>query len=329
MTESSEYNRRGYHREKGGLVTVEQAITLLRNHNVVAIPTETVYGLAARADSAIAVRAIFNRKQRPADNPLIVHVDSLHMAEQIGLFDPVSMHLAEIFWPGPLTIVVPLVASLPGEVTAGQDTVAIRCPKHEVALEIISGVGCPLVAPSANRSGSPSPTSALHVLSDYNGMVPTVDGGTCEEGLESTIVHVTANAVVVLRPGAITLELIQQHCKLEVMYAGSLEGGRIRVPGTRYRHYAPRARVVLCYSTEELLKHQQEAVHHRTLVPPGSSVNGVVLTPQNLYAELRDADDAGVAEILVLCTDSIRANTALMDRLERASGKLGREIAGQ
>ena len=181
----------------------------LRAGQVAGIPTETVYGLAADALNPEAVRGIFRAKGRPADNPLIVHVLGKAQAEALAVLTPLARTLMDAFWPGPLTLVMPRRPLVPDVVTAGLDSVAIRAPSHPVMRRVLEESGLAIAAPSANRSGYPSPTSARHVVNDLNGLIPMVlDGGVCEVGLESTVADARGAVPTVLRPGAVTPEMI-------------------------------------------------------------------------------------------------------------------------
>ena len=187
---------------------IEKAAGILRAGGLVVIPTETVYGLAANALDGAAVSAIFAAKGRPQDNPLISHIASMDMLGMVaGSVPPQAQRLAEAFWPGPLTIVLPRGAAVTREVCAGLETAAVRMPSHPVAQAVIRAAGVPLAAPSANLSGSPSPTTAQDVLADMDGRVPLIlDGGACEVGVESTVVSLAGPSPVLLRPGGITKE---------------------------------------------------------------------------------------------------------------------------
>ncbi|AJS61658.1 translation factor [Paenibacillus sp. IHBB 10380] len=246
---------------------IQEAAKLLASGGIIAFPTETVYGLGADARSTSAVEAVFTAKGRPADNPLIVHIaERIQLAELVTEVHPIAAALMEAFWPGPLTLVLPLREGvLSSRVTAGLDTVGVRMPDHPVALELIAKAGCPVAAPSANRSGRPSPTLADHVMEDLEGRIDGIlDGGPTGVGLESTVVQVQADgAVVVLRPGGITTEQLSRiegvviHSDLsdtesasEQNIAPSSEIGMSdtdhafslvpRSPGMKYTHYAPR-----------------------------------------------------------------------------------------
>ena len=230
------------------------AADLLKSGELVAIPTETVYGLAADARNGVAVANIFKAKGRPSDNPLIVHIahrDQLN--ELVAAVPPMAETLIRAFWPGPLTMVFKKSSVIPHEVSAGLDTVAVRMPSHPIARRIIE-LSCPLAAPSANRSGIPSPTEAVRVAEDMDGRIAAVvDGGSCEVGVESTVVDVTGDHVRVLRPGAVTVEMLTQAVgDVEVDAAVTHElqaGATVSSPGMKYKHYAPNARVVLVKGT--------------------------------------------------------------------------------
>lgn len=212
---------------------------VIRAGGCVAVPTETVYGLAADAANADAVANIYAAKGRPDFNPLIVHVADLAVAEILGHFDRRSRALAQAFWPGPLTIVVPRQPDCPvaAIATAGLDTIAIRCPAHRAMHALITAAGCPLAAPSANVSGTVSPTTAAHVLRTLDGHIPVViDDGACAAGLESTIIRVVDAGIILLRPGPVTGEQLMAASGLAVMTDAS---GTISAPGQLSRHYAP------------------------------------------------------------------------------------------
>ncbi|SFQ98188.1 L-threonylcarbamoyladenylate synthase [Desulfoscipio geothermicus] len=229
---------------------VREAGAVLRRGGLVAFPTETVYGLGANALDAQAVANIFRAKGRPADNPLIVHMDSFAALGKYILEMPaVVSALAEKFWPGPLTLVLRGNRSFPPVVTGGLSTVAVRVPAHPVALALLREAGVPVAAPSANASGRPSPTTASHVLEDLAGRIDLVlDGGPAGLGLESTVLDLTGQCPVILRPGGITrpdLEAVLGPVELDPSVNGAPAGDRPRSPGMKYKHYAPRAPLVL------------------------------------------------------------------------------------
>ncbi|KAI8930061.1 DHBP synthase RibB-like alpha/beta domain-containing protein [Entophlyctis helioformis] len=236
---------------------LDAAVALLRAGNVVAFPTETVYGLGANALDSSAVAKIFAAKGRPSDNPLIVHVSSVAMLETLlpdscPRLPPVYADLVSRFWPGPLTVLVPRSDKVPAAVTAGHDSVAVRMPSHPVARALIERCGFPLAAPSANTSGRPSPTLASHVLVDLAGRVPLIlDGGPCTSGVESTVVDGLRAVPAILRPGGVTYEQVRGAVGMEAVTVYSkhftdkaLEAAPT-TPGMKYRHYTPNAEVVL------------------------------------------------------------------------------------
>lgn len=237
---------------------IEKAAEILKNGGLVGIPTETVYGLAANALDGRAVAKIFAAKGRPADNPLIVHIADFSDIERFNLVReiPESVKLlAEHFWPGPLTMIMKKSDVIPLEVSAGLDTVAIRFPRHPTAQKIIKAAELPLAAPSANLSGSPSPTTALHVMSDLSGRIEAVvDGGMSDVGLESTVITLAEKTPRVLRPGGITLEQLRSvlgKVELDNAVLHQLEkGARVSSPGMKYKHYAPKANVILLKCTD-------------------------------------------------------------------------------
>lgn len=238
---------------------IETAAEILKNGGVVGIPTETVYGLAADALNGAAVAKIFRAKGRPADNPLIVHIADFDDIERFGLASEVSESakiLAECFWPGPLTIILKRSSIIPEEVSAGLDTVAIRLPGHPTARALIRAAETPLAAPSANLSGSPSPTTARHVLNDMDGKIDAVlDGGASEIGVESTVITLAEDVPRVLRPGGVTVEQLREvlgEVEVDDAVLHRLEDGKKAAsPGMKYKHYAPHANVILLKGSDE------------------------------------------------------------------------------
>lgn len=230
------------------LSTVKKASEAIRNGEIVVFPTETVYGLGANAFDPEAVKKIFTAKGRPADNPLIVHISDIKMLADVCCPNEKAYALAKKFWPGPLTMILPKKASVPDIVTAGLDSVAVRFPSHKTAKKLISLSGCPIAAPSANKSGKPSPTMVSHILEDYSeddGISVVIDGGQCKCGLESTIISLVNEPAVVLRPGFVTVEQIRKIIP-DVTVADAVknkpdENQKPLSPGLVHRHYAPRA----------------------------------------------------------------------------------------
>jgi len=228
--------------KKGDEEGLKKAADFLASGEVVGFPTETVYGLGADAFNGEAVKKIFEAKGRPGDNPLIVHIwDKSQIEELTSSVTPVAKALIDAFMPGPVTVIMNKSDKIPDEVTAGLNTVGIRMPSHPVAREFLKLCACPVAAPSANLSGSPSPTTALHVMNDMDGYVSAVvDGGSSDVGLESTVIDATGDEPVILRPGAITGKMIEDAVKGGVTYAGAVSGDIVPPsPGMKYRHYAP------------------------------------------------------------------------------------------
>lgn len=318
-----------------------EAATLLRNGELVAIPTETVYGLAADARNGKAVASIFAAKGRPADNPLIVHI--AHRSELDSLvaeIPAVAEALAKAYWPGPLTMIFRKAAGVPDEVTAGLDTVAVRMPSHPVARRLIELSGCPLAAPSANRSGSPSPTDAYRVAEDMDGRIAAiVDGGACSVGVESTVVSVCGNRVRLLRPGAVTVEMLEAVAGTveidEAVLKPLREGATAASPGMKYKHYAPAAHVVLVRGSAEAYRayvNSKAADGVMALCFDGEEVGLTVpyLTygrredaatqAQQVFEALRRLDEKKATLAYTACPSPEGIGLAVYNRLLRAAG---------
>lgn len=293
------------------------AAELLKRGKLVAFATETVYGLGARAFDERAILEIFRVKGRPSDNPLIVHVHSLEQVDSVAVSVPPSFYLlAAAFWPGPLTMVLERKSTLPGSVSAGLNSVAVRMPSHPLALELIRRVGTPLVAPSANLSGRPSPTEVSHVLEDLAGCIAAVlDGGKSEVGIESTVIDLRGSVPYVLRPGCISTSMIEGVLGSLVGASAPISGDAPAAPGMKYRHYSPQCPVLLFEDEGALDAHVQ-------MVSPPAKPMVLIPSAHNLYEELRRADREGYTEVLVLCTERVRAQEGLMNRLAKASGNV-------
>ncbi len=297
---------------------IARAVEILRRGGLAAIPTETVYGLAARADDADAVAAIYTAKGRPSFNPLIVHVPDMAAAEALAEWDERARSLAAAFWPGPLTIVLPLRADagLAPAVTGGLDTIALRCPAHPVMRDVLARLGAPLAAPSANRSETVSPTRAGHVLATLDGRIDAVlDAGPCERGLESTIVAVERDGGwSVLRPGPIAVDQLAA-----VTGTGPVDAGdTIRAPGQLARHYAPGKPVRLDAQTaraDEFLIGFGEVAGDWSLSPGGDLAEAAA----RLYAGLHLAAQSWQACIAIAPIPYEGLGTAINDRLKRAA----------
>ena len=280
------------------------AIEALLKGEPVIFPTETVYGLGAPIFNRGAIQKIFTIKRRPIDNPLIAHIASLDEAYRIAEhFSPDFFTLAEAFWPGPLAMVVPKRKEVPEIATAGLMAIGIRMPLHPIARELIERVGEPLVAPSANLSGKPSGTRLIDVLEDLDGRVGyAIDGGACDIGIESSVISLIHDEPLLLRPGKITKEAIEEVLGKKVHLFD--RDTPILSPGMKYRHYAPRAQIELIFQKEEL--------HKGYLIPSAKS----------LYADLREADRENRSHIQIYCDEEVQKDFALMNRLLRASGQI-------
>lgn len=281
---------------------IARAAELLRAGRLVAIPTETVYGLAANALDEAAVRRIFAAKGRPYSSPLIVHVASLGMASELALeWSPAASRLAARFWPGPLTLVVPKRNVVPDVVTAGFPTVALRMPAHPVALAVIAAAGTPLAAPSANRFTGLSPTTARHVRDSLGDAVDFVlDGGACTVGIESTVVSLSGSVPRILRPGTIS------RTQIEDAIGPVDSGGGAESPGQHPKHYSPRTRVVLGPPPAE-----GRGIRLRLPSDPAACA-------EQLYSQLHDLDQQGYDWIAVDLPPETPEWAGIRDRLERA-----------
>lgn len=328
---------------------LEPAAQIIRQGGLVAFPTETVYGLGANALLGDAVAKIFEAKGRPSDNPLIVHISDLCQLEEIvSLIPPKAKMLIERFWPGPLTLILPKNDNIPDEVTAGLPTVGVRFPKHPVAQAFISMAGVPIAAPSANTSGKPSPTTAQHVIGDLFGKIDAViDGGNANVGLESTIVDVSGEIPVLLRPGGITYE---QLCEVlgEVALGQSvteqLSGDMTAIaPGMKYPHYSPNAQVVVVKGKDEAIiryinqqirnqhslgKKAGAMVYHQIL--PHIQQADVLLSlgdihhrssaAAHLFSYLRTFDEQGADIVYAQDCGETGIGLAISNRLNKAAG---------
>lgn len=303
---------------------VTLAKELILQGQLVAFPTETVYGLGARVFDEERILALFRAKGRPQDNPLIVHVSSISQVEEMAQeIPPLFYVLAKTFWPGPLTFVLKKQPHISSLVSGGLDSIAIRMPSHPIALQLIKEVGCPLVAPSANLSGRPSPTQASHVMEDLNGLIAAVvEGGDCELGVESTVISLLEEEVILLRPGSITVEAIEEVLGKKIGIAAA--NSPIRSPGMKYRHYSPDCPVVLVKTQEELEKvvagaNAKWMVLASESFPSTPLCDSFVLSSQTLYTLLRKADREGYAGVVVLYDSVIQQDQALTNRLLKAS----------
>lgn len=304
---------------------IGQAARILENNGLVAFPTETVYGLGANGLSSEAVGKIFLAKGRPSDNPLILHLCDLDDARLLARVDDRATAVMQAFWPGPLTLVLPARTIVPVEVTAGLNTVALRMPNHPVALALIEAAGFPVAAPSANRSGRPSPTNADAVQADLEGQVELIlDAGPADVGLESTVIDLTENDIVLLRPGGVPVEKVA-----ELLGASQRlpdDELRRRSPGTRYRHYAPRVPVWI-WRGGRLGGGVEPSVSGflGLSAPPGDFARSIVFESsknfaRGLFAGFRSMESEGVRAIVVEWPTAEGIGLALQDRILRAAG---------
>lgn len=327
---------------------IKIAAETLKNGGTVVFPTETVYGLGANALDESAVRKIFKAKGRPSDNPLIVHISDLNQLNELVSIIPESLHmLAEKFWPGPLTLVMKKSSIVPDIVSAGLSTVGIRMPDHPVALNLLRHAGIPVAAPSANISGSPSPTQADHVIADMNGKVDVIiDGGDCRVGLESTVLDISGEVPEVLRPGGITAEQIKSvlgEIKIDkFIYGKPLDrSAKPKSPGVKYKHYSPKAEVILFdgdldmviseinTQANKLAEHKKVGImateqtknsYSCGLVISSGDRNHPKTIAANFFKLLRNFDEQGVDVILIEGVDKQGVGMAIMNRMIRAAG---------
>ena len=325
---------------ENSITELNKASKLLNDGELVAIPTETVYGLGANALDKNACLNIFKAKGRPNDNPLIVHIAKPEDAEKIAYTNDLYYKLAEKFMPGPLTVIIPKKDIIPYEATAGLDTVAIRCPIHKVANKLIEIAQIPIAAPSANTSGKPSPTTAYHVYDDMNGKIPLIlDGGECEVGVESTVISITEDSIVLLRPGAVTVEMLKTVCE-NVTVASAVkeelkQGETALSPGMKYKHYAPKANLYLIndksinfieFSKEKqntencaIMCYDEEIAYleNKNLLPVGKK-DDIKEQTRRLFDLLRKADDLKVETVYAHLPYDEGESLAIYNRMIRA-----------
>lgn len=308
------------------IVSIEQAADLIKQGEIVAVPTETVYGLAADCFNAHSVKKTFEKKGRPADNPLIVHICELNQLDALAIsVSEDAKTLARNFWPGPLTLIFPKHEAVPDIVTGGLPTVAVRMPDHPLTLSLIKKTG-PLTAPSANKSGRPSPTKARHVEDEFKGTVPVLDGGDCAIGLESTVLDLTQIPYSILRPGFVTHDSIKDLLDTEVLKQTDSKKKLKGSPGTRYTHYKPSASVNWFSPLNPpddkdayYITHSFEAGDRYTSFDYNSDFASLA---KHLYDHFRTADHLKIKKIFIeeLPPDQNHPVIApLKDRINRAS----------
>lgn len=320
---------------------IQRAADILNSGGLVAIPTETVYGLAADALNGQAVAKIFKAKGRPMDNPLIVHISSIEeIYRLVSKFPDKAKVLANKFWPGPLTMILPKSDIIPDEVSAGLNTVAVRLPSHKIAREVIKESGKPLAAPSANLSGSPSPTTAEHVINDMFGRIDAIiDGGKCEVGLESTVITLATDTPRLLRPGGVTVEQLRDAIGQvdidDAVFNKLKETDVAASPGMKYKHYAPKARVIILRGNsdkyaEYVNNHNSDTTAALCYEEDKDKLTVPVFTygsksdyskqAQALFDALREIDKTDIKLVYARCPEPIGVGMAVYNRLIRAAG---------
>lgn len=319
---------------------IKYAGGILRSGGLVAMPTETVYGLAGNALSGDCVRKIYEAKGRPSDNPLIVHISSLdEWAPLVRDIPENALRLAESFWPGPLTIILKKSDIVPAETSGGLDTVAVRMPSDENARRLIKSAGVPIAAPSANTSGKPSPTTAQHVMNDLYGKIDAViDGGECSVGVESTVITLVTNPPRLLRPGGITPEMLEEvlgEIEIDDAVYNKLEDGKNAAsPGMKYKHYSPAARVILLKGnfdkykeyigsnkTEKTIALCFDGEEEKLGVPclPYGKEHDSLSQAQKIFSRLRQADEMGADMVYARYPERTGVGLAVYNRLIRAA----------
>ncbi|MBC2330670.1 L-threonylcarbamoyladenylate synthase [Listeria swaminathanii] len=321
----------------------QEAAELLQNGECVAFPTETVYGLGADATNQAAIQKIYAAKGRPSDNPLIVHIARREQMDQfVASYPPKAVQLMEKFWPGPLTVILPLKEdSLAANVSAGLSTVGVRMPEHPVSLELIKVANIPVAAPSANRSGKPSPTTANHVIEDLDGKIAgIIDGGPTGVGLESTVIDCSLEVPIILRPGGITKEQIERVIgSVDSSTNSANETEKPKAPGMKYTHYAPKAPVYLIEGSINFWQseiNKAEAAHKKlgilatkeltseltttAVIQTTGSIDALDEIATSLYNGLRAFDHADVDIIFAEVYPETELGAAIMNRLEKAAG---------
>ena len=312
---------------------------LIKSGEVVGMPTETVYGLAANAFDEAAVKKIFKAKKRPADNPLIVHIADIEMLRGLVKDVPdIAIDVCKRFWPGPLTVVLPKSDKIPSITSGGLDTVGIRLPSNEVARELIRASGLPLAAPSANLSGSPSPTTAGHVYDDLNGRIPAIlDGGKCSVGVESTVISFESDIIRLLRPGRISVDDLKTVTTNVIIDKGVLEvisnDTRVKSPGMKYKHYSPKADVTLIDGSAEFFERyvsERNFADTYALIFDGDNISKDIKSikyggsseqqAERIFAVLREIDKIGAKKVYARCPSKEGIGLAVYNRMLRAAG---------
>lgn len=312
---------------------------LIKDGEVVGMPTETVYGLAANAFDEKAVNKIFEAKMRPADNPLIVHIADISMLKELTTSIPdIALAVCEKFWPGPVTIVLPKSDKIPLVTSGGLDTVGIRLPSNDVARELIKECGFPLAAPSANLSGSPSPTTAEHVYDDLNGRIPAIlDDGSCSVGVESTVISFENDIIRLLRPGKISVDDLKTVASNVIIDRGVLEvisnDAKVKSPGMKYKHYSPKADVTLVSGSVEFFERyvsERNSENTYALIFDNDNISDDIKSiryggnsiqqAERIFSVLREIDKIGAEKVYARCPSKEGVGLAVYNRMLRAAG---------
>lgn len=333
---------------------ISEAVEVLREGGLVAFPTETVYGLGANSLNMSAVKRIYSVKGRPPDNPLILHISDFRELEVVAKDVPSFVYeLASKVWPGPITFVLKKSDLVLPEVTAGLPTVAVRCPAHPVALALIKDLGSPIAAPSANLSGRPSPTTADHVIKDLSGKIEMIlDGGDTFFGVESTIINLTTEPPVLLRPGPVSVEDLEKLTNLRILIPafakGLSEAGVALSPGTKYRHYSPQTKLILveagqCFTQATYLEYVKSLIskylqknlkiaiicsketcsnYRNSITLEIGSRNNLYEIAKNLFKKLREIDELKVDIAISESFEEHGIGLAIMNRLRKASSEV-------
>ena len=319
-------------------VSIAEAVNTLKEGRLVALPTETVYGLAADISNEKALKKVFTTKKRPLFDPLIVHVAHLKQAEPLAKWSPLARHLAESFWPGPLTIVLPRKESISDLITAGGKTVGLRAPNHKDTLEVIKMLGSPLAAPSANRFGKTSPTSAKHVAQEFKDKIPVLDGGSCKVGIESTVVEVRGKKVSILRPGMIRSQDLEMALQSAFPDVSVVEQSKTVAPGQMKNHYQPDIPLLLMDDILDWSEELLPSVSKKIKIKAGKAQKWKLpadpaLAARQLYSDLhhfsQDSENAFILLKIPLLWLENPDWRALMNRLEKAASLWIRHHNGQ
>jgi len=327
---------------KADETSLKEASNLIKNGEIVAVPTETVYGIAGNAYNSDAIKKIFLAKGRPQDNPLIVHIDGEEMLKDVAVDIPKTAYiLAENFWPGPLTMVLKKGEKVSYQTTAGLDTVGVRMPADEFARNLITKSGVPFAAPSANVSGKPSPTTAKDVFCDMDGKLPLIiDGGESLAGVESTVVSLLNEKPIILRPGVVTKEDLERVLNCEVLISSAVleelkEGEKAESPGMKYKHYAPNAEIIILDGDFTAFKNyvenkKQDGTYGLVFdgegeklgipcIEYGKSEDGKSQA-HGLFSALRKLDEVGAKKVYARCPIKRGVSLAVYNRLIRSAG---------